>query len=218
SHTMRWADRDVVLKNTDVLLSKIQKNPVLLLQFVKAAEENMYGPRAEFFIDEVYVKYIDALVKAKKVPDARKERYKRQQRILKNSMVGTIPPAFSFVTPAGTPETFRPGLLTLIEFGDPDCMDCRHAKLKMDTDLTFSGLVEKGKINVLFIIPDPDEGWENSLKDYPRLWHTGASDEVSDIYDIRSTPYFYVVGTDGKTILKTDNIESAMWKAVELVK
>ncbi|MBD5272200.1 MAG: DUF5106 domain-containing protein [Bacteroides sp.] len=218
AHPMRWADRDHVIKSTDNIISAISKNPVLLMQFTKAAEENLYGPRAIAYIDEIYVKYLEAIDKNKKINPARKARYGRQLRILKNSMRETVPPAFDFTTPTGAKETFRPGLLTVIEFGDPDCMDCRQAKLKMDTDLKFSSLVEKGLINVLFIIPDPEDGWEEKLADYPRLWHTGASDEVSDIYDLRSTPYFYVIGTDGKIQDKTESVEKAMTTAIECVK
>ena len=218
SHPMRWAEKDVVMKSTDKILSAIAKNPVLLLQFTKAAEENLYGPRAMAYIDEVYLKYLDAIVSSKKVAPERKARYIRQHKILKNSLVGTIPPPFNFSTPAGLTEKFRPGLLTVIEFGDPDCSDCRHAKLKMDTDLKFSSLVEKGLVNVLFIIPDPDEDWEPTLADYPKLWHVGASDEVSDLYDLRSTPFFYVIGTDGKIINKTESVEEAMISAMDAVK
>lgn len=218
SHPMRWADKDVVMQSTDKLLATLSKNPVLLLQFTKAAEENLYGPRAMAYIDEVYLKYLDAIEKCKKIAPERKARYKRQNKILKNSMIGTIPPSFVFDTPTGAKETFRPGLLTVIEFGDPDCSDCRHAKLKMDTDLRFSSLVEKGKINVLFIIPDPEDDWQNQLADYPKLWHSGASDEVSDLLDMRATPFFYVIGTDGKIIDKTDNVEKAMTTAIESVK
>lgn len=218
SNPMQWADKEVVLGSTDRLISNIAKNPTMVMQFTKAAEENLYGPRAMAYIDEVYVKFLEAMVKNKKLPEARKARYARQLRLLKNTLVGSIPPSFKFQNPSGATETFRPGLLTVIEFGDPGCSDCRHAKLKMDTDLTFSSFVEKGKINVLFIIPDPEEGWEQELADYPKLWHTGASDEVSDIYDMRSTPYFYVLGTDGKIIDKSDNVERAMAKAIENVK
>lgn len=218
SHPMRWASRDAVLKSTDRLLASVAKNPVLLLQFTKAAEENLYGPRASAYIDEVYLRYLDAVAGAKKIPEARKARYARQRKILKNSMVGTIPPSFTFDTPTGVQEKFRPGLLTVIEFGDPDCTDCRHAKLRMDTDLKFSSAVEKGLVNVLFIIPDPEDDWQESLADYPKHWHTGASDEVSDIYDLRSTPYFYVIGTDGKIIDKTESVEKAMTTALDAIK
>ena len=215
---MRWGDKDVVYKSTDRLLENLSRNPVMLLQMVKAAEENLYGPRAEAYIDEIYVRFLHALMKNKKISSDRKARYSRQLRILENSMLGSVPPDFEFTTPSGAKEKFRPGLLTVIEFGDPDCTDCAYAKIKMNSDVAFSGAVEKGKINVLFIYPDPEEGWEDALKSYPSLWHVGASDTVSDIYDIRETPYFFVIDTDGKIVLKTSSVQAAMASALQNVK
>lgn len=207
---MRLGDRDVAIVQTDKLIDKLAKNPTYLVQFTKAAEENLYGPRAEVLIDEIYVKFLQALVKNKKIPEARRARYQRQLTQLSNTLKGAVPPSFNFTTPTGVSETFRPGWLTVIEFGDPSCADCRYAKLKMNTDLKFSELVEKGKVNVLFIIPDPDEEWEKELEGFPPLWHSGASDTVSDIYDIRSTPTLYVIGTDGKILLKTGRVDEAI--------
>jgi len=218
ANPMRWADRDVVYKATARLIENISKNPAMLLQFTKAAEENLYGPRAEAYIDEIYIEYLKALDKNKKISDSRKVRYRRQLKILENSLIGKTAPVFEFTTPDGATEKFMPGLLTVIEFGDPDCTDCAYAKIKMNSDVKFSGAVEKGKINVLFIYPDPDEGWQEALKNYPSLWHVGASDTVSDIYDIRQTPYFFVTDTDGKIVLKTADVNSAMAAALENMK
>lgn len=207
---MLWADKKDVIKSTDDIIQKISGNPALLLQFTKAAEEILYGPRAVGMIDEVYVRYLRAITKNKKIPESRRLRYNRQLSQLENSMVEVIPPQFEFQNIYGKTEVFRPGLLTLIEFGDPDCDDCRYAKLKMETDVDFVSLVDRGLVNVLFIIPDADEGWEKKLASYPDQWHKGASDSVADIYDIRRTPFFYVIGTDGKIISKTGDVTHAM--------
>lgn len=215
---MRWASKAKVEESTDKLLASVSKNPVLLLQFTKAAEENLYGPRADVLIDEIYLKYLNAITANKKIPESRRLRYGRQKTMLENTLVGSIPPVFTFESPVGNQEKFRPGLLTVIEFGDPGCDDCRMAKLKMDTDVKFTDMVEKGLVNVMFIIPDPEEGWQTQLAGYPRTWHVGASDTISDQYDIRTTPTFYVVGTDGKIIVKTGSVEEAMSRALENVK
>ena len=107
------------------------------------------------------------------------------------------------------------GVITVIEFGDPGCDECRYAKLKMETDVTFSNLVDKGMVNVLFIIPDPVDGWQTEMVDFSPKWHTGASDTVADLYDIRSTPSFYVIGRDGKIIVKNVDFRKAMQTAVQ---
>ena len=208
---MQWAEKAEVDKSVASLLDKIQKNPTLLLQFTKAAESSLYSERADIWIDEVYLKFLDAFLKNKKIPEIRKRRYERQMRQISNSLNGSIAPSFDFTTPTGTPGKFQPiGVFTIIEFGDPDCDDCRHAKLRMETDVRFSSLVERGLVNVLFILPDPVDGWQTKMTDYPANWVTGASDTVSDILDLRLTPSFYVIGKDGKIMEKNVSVDQAM--------
>lgn len=212
----QWAQKELVLKSVDNLLEQTAKKPTLQIQFMKAAEEALYGPRAEIWIDEIYVKFLENFIKNKKMSAIRKKRYQEQLKQIRNSTVGNIAPSFTFSTPTGNPGKFEPiGVLTVIEFGDPDCDDCRHSKLKMETDVTFSSLVDKGLINVLFIVPDPVEGWQTKLTGYPSNWVIGASDDVSDIYDLRLSPSFYVMGKDGKIMAKNINVKEAMAIAVD---
>ena len=59
-------------------------------------------------------------------------------------------------------------------------------------------------------VSDPEEGWEEKLKDYPTLWHVGASESVSDLYDLRKSPSVYVIDREGKIAVKNVGIETAM--------
>lgn len=213
---MQWADKVEVNKSVDNILSKISKNPTLLLQFTKAAEENLYSSRARIWIDEVYVKFLEAFLKNKKFTKTRKLRYQEQLKRITNSMIGNKAPTFNFVTPTGNPGKYEPiGVFTIIEFGDPDCDDCRHAKLKMETDMQFTSLVDRGLVNVLFIIPDPVEGWQTNIGDYPSNWIVGASDDVSDILDIRISPSFYVIDKEGNIVAKNVFVEQAKKLAMQ---
>ena len=81
--------------------------------------------------------------------------------------------------------------------------------------MRFTSLVDRGLVNVLFIIPDPVDGWQTQIGDYPSNWVVGASDTVSDILDIRSTPSFYVIGKDGKIIAKNISVDQAKSLAFE---
>lgn len=213
---MQWADKVEVNKSVDNILSKISKNPTLLLQFTKAAEENLYSSRARIWIDEVYVKFLEAFLKNKKFTKTRKLRYQEQLKRITNSMIANKAPTFNFVTPTGNPGKYEPiGVFTIIEFGDPDCDDCRHAKLKMETDMQFTSLVDRGLVNVLFIIPDPVEGWQTNIGDYPSNWIVGASDDVSDILDIRTSPSFYVIDKEGNIVAKNVFVEQAKKLAMQ---
>ncbi|MDE7181334.1 MAG: DUF5106 domain-containing protein [Muribaculaceae bacterium] len=212
---MRWAPEVAANASADQLISQIAKNPVLSLQFAKAAEEALYGPRAEYWNDALYIKFLDNVEKCKGISKDRKLRYKRIRQQLSSTLRGTMPPEFDYHRPDGTTAHYHPnGIITIIEFGDPDCDDCRLAKLKMDTDIQLSQLIDKGMINVLFINVDPDEGWESKLKDYPSKWHVGASDSVSDLYDLRATPSIYVIDKEGKVAAKNVPVRTAIEIAV----
>lgn len=211
SFPMQWADKVEVDKSVDKLVAQLQKNPTLMVQFTKAAEEALYGDRANLLIDEVYVKFLNGILKSKKVSKARKARYERQLNQLQNTKIGELAPTFTFTTPTGNPASYEPiGVFTIIEFGDPGCDDCRHAKLKMETNVRFSKLVEKGLVNILFIVPDPEDGWQTKMTGFPSNWVIGASDTVSDKLDIRKTPSFFIIDKDGKLMAKNVNVDSAI--------
>lgn len=205
-------------QSVDKLLKALQKNPTLLLQFTKAAEENIYGPRADVWIDELYVKFLKAAVATKKIPEARKARWNSQLRQLQGTLVGEKAPGFGFVRADGDKAEYFPmSTPTIIIFGDPECDDCRQGRLRMEANVSFAKAVTDGKINVLFIIPDADEGWQKQISGFPKAWTIGASDSVSDIYDIRVMPDIYVIDSDGKIAEKHINHLGAMNKALSLV-
>lgn len=214
---MQWASKESVDASTDNLLKKLSKNPTLLMQFTKAAEDNLYDPtRSKMLIDEVYVKYLAAITANKKIDRMRKVRYSDQLRKLQATMPGRRAPEFSFTDTQGQPQAYHPmSTFTIIEFGDPSCTDCRMAKLKMDVNRDLEKLVEQGKVNILFILPDTPEGWQEEMKDYPRRWSCGASDTVDDIYDIRLTPTIYTIGGDGNILSKNITVERAIKEAIE---
>lgn len=215
---LQYAEKERVTAAVDRLMKNMQKNPMILYQFTKAAEENIYGPRAEVWIDELYVRILRAALANKKFPKSKRARYELQLKQLEGSLVGNAPAKFDFVRPNGDPAQFFPmSTPTIIIFGDPDCNDCRMGKLRMQANVAFSKAVTDGKINVLFIIPDADEGWQAKVSDFPKNWSVGASDTVADIYDIREIPEVYVIGPDGKVANKHISIMNAMSSALSFI-
>lgn len=215
---LQYADKERVTAAVDRLMKNMQKNPMILYQFTKAAEENIYGPRAEVWIDELYVRILRAALANKKFPKSKRARYELQLKQLEGTLVGNTPARFDFVRPNGDPAQFFPmSTPTIIIFGDPDCNDCRMGKLRMQANVAFSKAVTDGKINVLFIIPDADEGWQAKVSDFPKNWSVGASDTVADIYDIREIPEVYVIGPDGKVANKHISVMNAMASAMSFI-
>lgn len=217
--TCQYADKDKVTLAVDKLMKSIQKNPTLLVQMTKAAEETIYGPRAEFWIDELYSKILTSALTNKKFPEGKRARYSQQLKQLRNTMIGSEPAKFDFVRANGEAAQYFPmATPTIIIFGDPECDECRMGKLKMQSNVEFSKAVKDGKINVLFIIPDADAGWEKKVSDFPSNWTVGASESVGDVYDIRDVPEVYVIDSEGKVANKHIGVLQAMNSALQLIK
>lgn len=217
--TVQYANKEKVTASVDKLMKILQKNPTLLYQMIKAAEDNIYGPNADFWIDELYARMLKSALVNKKFPKNKRAKYELQLKQLEHSLIGVTPNIFDFTRPNGEPAKYFPmSTPTIIIFGDPDCEDCRLGRLRMQANVEFNKAVADGKINVLFIIPDPEPGWEKKTADFPANWTVGASESVGDIYDIRDIPEVYVVGADGKIEAKHISTIQAAEKAVTLIK
>lgn len=198
-----WATPEVIDKSTSNLISNLSKNPALLIQMIKAAEENLYGPRAAVWRDDVFVRWLRAGVACKKIDAARRERYAGMLKRLEASMLGQPAPMFEFEKPDGTPGRFFPmSTPTILFFGDPDCIDCSRERLRLETDVTLSRLVDQGRVNVLYIVSSEDSpSWRTKVSGIPSNWTAGAA-EADEIYDLRTTPAIYVIDKEGKIAAK----------------
>lgn len=218
---MRWADKEVVDESIKNLIEKLKKNPTLLLQFTKAAEDNLYSSSASVWIDDAYIPFLNALAADKKINVNRKARYIRQLESLQRSMKGKIFPLFAYTQANGDKESLKISTpLTLIEFGNPSCVDCRLAKIKLDSDSDLEKMVKEGKLAIYFIVPDAEaeEGWDIELASYPYSWHSGAGEALDDIYDIRNTPTFYLLDGNGTIIEKNQPTETMIQTILNIVK
>lgn len=215
---MQYADKKVTLASVDNLIKQLKKNPTLLLQFTKAAEENLYGPRAGVWIDEVYMKFLKATAECKKLPEARRIRYADQMRRLQNSMQGTRLANVKITDASGKESIWTPSSpLNIIEFGSPDCDACRYAKNLFEVDYAFRKALEDGKVSMTFVIISDDADGElmRMTSNYPSTWAIGYNPDIVDEIDIRDTPSFYIVDAAGKVIAKNITVNEAISLAIK---
>lgn len=215
---LRWADLSKAEMATDKLIEKISKNPTLLTQFTKAAEEVLYGPRAEYWIDVVYMKFLDAYLKNKKIPETRKTKYQKQLNTLRNTLVGQIAPTFEFTGKSNKSERYMPmSTPTLIILGDPTLPDWRLIRLKMETSVPLRQVVDQGKLNIIYLVPFTMDNWENEVSNYPTNWIVGTAPKIDEILDLRVNPSVYYIGGDGKIVMKNVPIENAINEALNAI-
>lgn len=202
---LRWADPQVVETQISALVKTLSKYPPMLLQFTKAAENNLYSDKATMWVDGTYVKFLDALLANKKISDLRKARYKEERKLLSNSMIGVKMPAFDYVTPSGVKErlTFATPY-TVVIFGDPFCSECAMYKIAIESMSELRQMIADGKLNIYYIIPDGDsvENWQMQLARYPSDWKRGAGTLLDEVYDLRQQPSVYLLDGNGTIVEK----------------
>lgn len=202
---LRWATPEVAEKQLDALIKTLSKYPPMLLQFTKAAENNLFSDRAPMWVDGAYMKFLDALMADKKIPELRKARYKEERKLLKNSLIGSKLPVFDYVTPIGEKgklEFTTP--YTVVIFGDPFCNECAMYKIAIESMPELASMIADEQLNIYYIIPDGEsvEDWQRQLARYPSAWKRGAGVELDAVYDLRQQPSVYLLGADGTIINK----------------
>lgn len=211
---MPYASKEEVHKSVDALVKKLKKNPTLLLQFTMAAEENLYGKRATIWLDEIYLKFLDTLVASKKIDKVRKLRYADQRTKLQNSQIDAVLPFKEYTSPDGYTKKLNLGStpVTLIEFGNPDCDDCRKVRNLLEVDLKVRKWVEDKNLAIAFILPEDDSSREiaDAMSRYPENWMVGRVADASDKLDLRNTPSIWVLASGGRILGKNLTYQQAM--------
>lgn len=219
STPMRFAQPETVNRSVDKLIKNIQKNPTLLYQFSKAAEDCLYSPTASVWIDDVYMKFIEPASKNKKVPESRRKRYAGQLRRIRNSLIGNKLPAFPLTMRDSTNTKFAaPSKITILEFANPDCVDCIMARAQLDNNSDLKALRDAGKVQLYFVWADPEAGndWTKSVKNYSDSWIVARADGISDMLDFRFTPSLYLLDADGRIVLKNATLPDVIAAAREM--
>lgn len=213
---MPYADADVVHKSIDRLIKEVKKDPSHLLALGEMAEDALYGDSAELISDEAYLPFAKAVAECKKIPGEQRARFEHQARVLAQSQTGQIFPALQLTLADGTTQMVRdittPYIVVFIN--DPDCIDCRMARARLVSNYDAQRLIASGTLAIVSVYPDAaDDLWRGSLSDYPQSWIVGASADVDDMLDTRTSPTFYFLDSEKKIVAKNipvDNIINAM--------
>lgn len=204
--------RRTVIRSIYNLLSQLEKNPKELLFVAELAESQLYSDTAKVKSDEAYIPFARAVAENKKIGRAEKARYAEQVRIIMDSNIGMPAPALEFTDAEGMRSTLKEASdtasYTILYFNDPDCVDCIIARGRLAANHTVNDLIGKGLLKVVAITPDePTDEWRSQAARYPTNWTVGAAPDAPSIYDIRSTPTFYILDREHKIVSKDTPID-----------
>lgn len=183
--------------------------PEQTLGLAQLAEAYLYSDTAQYVIEELYQPFVEAVVKAKKLSSADKARYQAQLQILRSSKVGDTIPDMAVKGRDGQPASLlKPdsNASVLLFINDPDCDDCRMARVRLSSDYNTRQLIDQGLLRVLSVYPgEYSDEWAKEAATYPAGWDVVTAPDIDQYIDLRHEPVLYYLDKDLKVLLK--NVE-----------
>lgn len=206
---MPYASADVVFKSVDKFLGGISKKPDDMLFIARLAENNIYADTAEFQSEQLYTHFIDGILKSKKLDKNSREYYEKQASVLHNSQEGMMAPSFDITDSQGAKTKFvtdTAQFATLLMFMVPGDSDAELAKTRLNANIKTSQLVKSGMLKI-YCIATKNNGERFTS---PEGWTSGFAHGIEEIYDVRKSPMFYIINSEGKILKKGNELEPVL--------
>lgn len=206
---MPYASADVVFKSVDKFLGEISKKPDDMLFIARLAENNIYADTAEFQSEQLYTHFIDGILKSKKLDKNSREYYEKQASVLHNSQEGMMAPSFDITDSQGAKTKFDTDtaqFATLLMFMVPGDSDAELAKTRLNANIKTSQLVKSGMLKI-YCIATKNNGERFTS---PEGWTSGFAPGIEEIYDVRKSPMFYIINSEGKILKKGNELEPVL--------
>lgn len=185
-----------------------------LITLAKVAERWTGADTSQYLSDELYMMFLEPVIKNKKAKGPERVRIESQYRKLKNSHQGAVINDFEFTQPDGSVKKFyetSDAPHRILFFYDPDCMDCRLAKARLSADFVIDGLVKGDVIDIIAIYPgEPDEEWKKDAESMPENWTVGAWPEADRWFTMRNQPEIYYLDGNNMVVSKDVKVEGLM--------
>lgn len=212
SAPMRFATKGKVISSVERLMKSLEKNPVLMAQFMKAAEETFHSPRSEVFIDEVYEMFLQSYVNHKKIKKERKVKYAAQLEALRATVPGSVAPSLPLTDAEGNSVDMpRGSKYTLIIFGNPANTDLRQWLLRLNSLVQLEQMAQAGSAAVVFVSYNDTPAAFASLKEgMPEYVQAFRAVKPQEKYDIRVAPCTYLLDGEGKILLRNATLQQSL--------
>ena len=194
----------VLILTKRVIASQIN----IIKYFLAVFEESLYDPNSIYKNDELYITFIEEVLKSDTLPFEIKERLSFQLNMLVKNRVNTKAANVEFVTSEGKNTSLYnvKSPFVMLLFYEPDCQNCNIAIEMMKSSNVLKEAGNKIKVVALYT-GDNKALWNSHLKNMSKDWVVGFDSKNSvinnSIYDRRSAPSFYILDA-GKTVLVKD--------------
>lgn len=210
---MPYADQDKVHEAVATLGKKLDKQPDDLLFLAEEAEAQVMGDSCQYYSEEVFLAFAQAVVNNKRVNSTQKLRYEQQLRQIGGTQPGMIAPDLEYTDRNGVKRHLAADSanIVVLYFNDPDCSDCHLARVKLDANIQMTRLIDKNLVKVVCIYPgDYSPEWAEAVASYPQEWIVGAAPEADLVYHIKEFPSFYLLDDTHKIHAKNYSVDEVL--------
>lgn len=210
---MPYAQADNVHASIDRLTAAYAKTPDHLLTIAELAEDAVYNGEAGFLSDEIFLRFAKAAIANKKISKTAKARLSHEAKVVEQTQVGNPAPELVYTLRDGSKGRLSDtrGAHVLLFVNDPDCDDCRMARIRLSADHNVNRLLDDGLLRIVSVYPgDYSAQWAQDTASYNPRWIVAAAPDIDELYDLRSTPAIYYLNPEGEILSKTATAEQLL--------
>ncbi len=174
--------------------------------YVEQAEKLLYPTYSTYCGRMTYRALLARLLHNGDKDDIALLRYRYQYEMLGRNNEGEFATDFVYYDVNGKEHRLSDGLgsNTLLIFNDPECEECALLREHIVATGELAGCTVDSTTTVLLVYPDePTDAWREAVMHYPSTWIVGYSEDVSDLYDLRTLPSTYWLDEEQR-VMKRD--------------
>ncbi len=196
------------------LMKRAESNRNAYNLLAETADTYLYEPESPVANEGAYMYFLQAITGSPFIDSALRARYEIQLEDVMKNRPGTQATDFEIMLRDGTTTTLlqkcKGGRATILDFYDPECENCSRLVEEMRRDPDLNKSVEQGHLNIIAVYPDGDmEEFEKAEGKIPAGWTDGISPDgkisEDELYSMPTFPTLYLIGADGKVIIKNGN-------------
>jgi hypothetical protein len=195
-------------RSVEAMMKRAEVNSVAYKKLVNIAEKYLFEPNSPMVSDEMYIMFLNQVLKTSVLSKVEKSRFEYQHRVVMKNRVGSVATDFIYMDKDGKTGSLHQlkAEETLLVFYDPECDNCAEIIEKLRYNRVLNSKIMSGRMRVLAVYAGDNRAlWEQHLAKMPTNWSVGRA--VSKIqplglYVLRAMPAIYLLDKDKKVVKK----------------
>ena len=209
-------------KGIGILIKKAAYSPKIFNYFAGLAEKYLYDPNSPARNDELYIPFLEKLLRSPILSRTDKIRPAYQLEMTQKNRPGTIATDFDYTLLSGKQQSLlqTPAEFLLLVFYDPECDHCQEILQGLITSSAIHQLIAHHKLTVLAIYTEANiPYWQSKRQQLPANWIVGHDREKiknQNLYDLKAMPSLYLLNRTKQVLLKDTSLPVLFQKLTEI--